>query len=191
VSDRGPINFQRGPRAACTDEPKLRARPRRMPARRIPLPQQGIQSPPRAPRCLQPTSPCSSSYARERMLLTDVTCHCPPRAVATPRAFSAAAISLKVAAPAFCAPRMMASTLAANLSASAVTASSAPLRATESLGLPRVTREPLQPQALGGSGSRLARAPSRRGRQTDGARTGPRLAPTPRPKRAPYEPSSR
>ena len=33
----------------------------------------------------------------------------------------------------------MGSTLAANLSASAVTASSAPLRATESLGLPRVT----------------------------------------------------
>src|ERR1700738_4830367 len=73
------------------------------------------------------------------MFATDFACHWPPRAVATPRAFKADAISLKVAAPAFCASRMMGSTLPANLSASVVTASSAPLRATESLGLPRVT----------------------------------------------------
>jgi hypothetical protein len=79
------------------------------------------------------------SYARSSMLLTDVACHWPPRAVATPRAFSAAAISLSVFAPAFCASRMMGSTLAANLSAPAVTASTALLRAIWSLGLPRAT----------------------------------------------------
>jgi TolB-like protein/class 3 adenylate cyclase len=55
------------------------------------------------------------------------------------RALSAAAISLSVFAPAFCASLMIGSTLAANLSASADTASKAFLRATWSLGLPRVT----------------------------------------------------
>jgi hypothetical protein len=59
------------------------------------------------------------AYARSRMFATDFAYHWPPRAVATPRAFKADAISLKVAAPAFCASRMMGSTLAAkNLSAS-------------------------------------------------------------------------
>jgi hypothetical protein len=82
---------------------------------------------------------CASPQARSRMFATDFAYHCPPRAVATPRAFKADAISLRVAAPAFCASRMIGSTLAANLSASVVTASSALLRATESLGLPRVT----------------------------------------------------
>jgi hypothetical protein len=50
-------------------------------------------------------------YARSRVLLTDFACHWPPRAVATPRAFSAAAISLRDVAPAFCASRMMGSTV--------------------------------------------------------------------------------
>jgi len=58
-------------------------------------------------------------YARSRTLLTDFACHCPPRAVATPRAFSAAAISRNVVAPAFCASRMIGRTFAANRSASA------------------------------------------------------------------------
>jgi hypothetical protein len=49
-------------------------------------------------------------------------------------------MSLKVVAPAFCAPRMIGSTLAANLSASVATASSALLRATESLGLTNLSR---------------------------------------------------
>jgi hypothetical protein len=84
-------------------------------------------------------SACVCHYARSRMLATDFAYHCPPRAVATPRAFKADAISLRVAAPAFCASRMIGSTLAANLSASAATASSALLQAAESLGLPRVT----------------------------------------------------
>ena len=44
-------------------------------------------------------------YARTRMLLTDLT----PRAVATPRAFSASAMALTVVAPAFGASRMMGS----------------------------------------------------------------------------------
>jgi hypothetical protein len=52
-------------------------------------------------------------YARSRMLLTDFACHWPPRAVATPRVFSAAAISLRDVAPAFCASRMIERTLAA------------------------------------------------------------------------------
>ena len=69
----------------------------------------------------------------------DFACHWPPRAVAIPRAFSAAAISLRDAAPALCASRIRGSTLAANLSAEAVTVSSALLRATWSLGLPSVT----------------------------------------------------
>ena len=73
------------------------------------------------------------SQARSRTFATDFACHCPPRAVATPRAFSAAAISLRDVAPAFCASRMMGRTLAANRSASAVTASSALLRATMEL----------------------------------------------------------
>ena len=34
-----------------------------------------------------------TSYARPRMLLTDLGCHCPPRAVGTPRAFRTLAIS--------------------------------------------------------------------------------------------------
>jgi len=79
------------------------------------------------------------SYVRSRMFATDLAYQCPPRAVATPRAFKADAISLKGAAPAFCASRMMGSTLATNLSASVVTAASALLRAIESLGLPSVT----------------------------------------------------
>jgi hypothetical protein len=58
------------------------------------------------------------AYARSRMFATDFAYHCPPRAVATPRAFKADAISLSVAAPAFFASRMMGNTLAANLSAS-------------------------------------------------------------------------
>ena len=60
-------------------------------------------------------------YARSRTFATDLAYHCPPRAVATPRAFKADAISLRVVAPAFWASRMIGSTLAANLSASAVT----------------------------------------------------------------------
>jgi hypothetical protein len=46
-------------------------------------------------------------YARSRTLLTGFACHCPPRAVATPRAFSAVAISLNVFAPAFWASLMI------------------------------------------------------------------------------------
>jgi hypothetical protein len=42
---------------------------------------------------------------------TDCAYHCPPRAVAIPRALGASAISLKVRAPAFCASRMIGSTL--------------------------------------------------------------------------------
>jgi hypothetical protein len=83
--------------------------------------------------------PLPVSQARSRTFATDFACHCPPRAVATPRAFRADAISLSVLAPAFCASRMIGRTFAANLSASAVTACTALLRATESLGLPRVT----------------------------------------------------
>jgi hypothetical protein len=49
--------------------------------------------------------------ARSRMLLTDFARHRPPRAVATPRAFNAAAMSLNDVAPAFCASRMMGRTL--------------------------------------------------------------------------------
>ena len=49
------------------------------------------------------------------MFATDFACHCPPRAVATPRAFSAAAMSLRDVAPAFWASRMMGRTFAANL----------------------------------------------------------------------------
>jgi hypothetical protein len=89
-------------------------------------------------------SACVCSYARSRMLATDFAYHCPPRAVETPRAFKADAISLQVAAPAFCASRMIGSTLAANLSASVVTASSALLRATESLGLAITIAEALR-----------------------------------------------
>ena len=55
--------------------------------------------------------------------------HCPPRAVAMPRALSASAISRSVRAPAFCASRMIGSTFAAYLSASDFTASTALLRA--------------------------------------------------------------
>src|SRR6476659_6179372 len=63
-----------------------------------------------------PSSPAAASslYARSRMFATDLACHCPPRAVGTPRAFSAAAISRNDVAPAFCASRMIGSTLAAN-----------------------------------------------------------------------------
>jgi hypothetical protein len=66
------------------------------------------------------------------MFATDWAYHCPPRAVAIPRALSASAISLKVRAPAFCASRMIGSTLATYLSASAFTAL---LRAMWSRGL--------------------------------------------------------
>ena len=71
----------------------------------------------RCPR-LPPSSPAAASfpYARSRMFATDFACHCPPRAVGTPRAFSAAAISLRDVAPAFCASRMMGRTLAATVS---------------------------------------------------------------------------
>jgi hypothetical protein len=71
----------------------------------------------------------SQSYERSRMLLTDFACHWPPRAVATPLAFSASAMSLRVVAPAFCASRVIESTLAAYLSASALTVAMAFLRA--------------------------------------------------------------
>ena len=56
-----------------------------------------------------------------------------------PRAFKAAAISLSVVAPAFCASRIMGRTFAANLLALEITASTALLRATWSFGLPKVT----------------------------------------------------
>ena len=46
------------------------------------------------------------------MFATDFAFHWPPRAVATPRALSAAAISLRDVAPAFCASRMSGRTLA-------------------------------------------------------------------------------
>jgi hypothetical protein len=48
-----------------------------------------------------------------RRFATDCAYHCPPRAVAIPRALSASAISLSVRAPAFCASRMIGSTFAA------------------------------------------------------------------------------
>ena len=73
----------------------------------------------------------------------------PPRAVATPRAFNALGMSVRVVAPAFCASLMMGRTLAANLSAEAVTVSIALLRATWSLGLP--PRVLLQPRGPAGS----------------------------------------
>jgi len=52
-------------------------------------------------------------YALSRMFATLWAYHCPPRAVAIPRAFRASAISLSVRAPAFWASRMIGRTLAA------------------------------------------------------------------------------
>src|SRR5882724_1802752 len=112
------------------------------------------------------------------MLLTDFACHCPPRAVATPRAFSAAAIFRRDVAPAFCASRMMGRTLAANLSAEAVTISTALLRATWSFGLPRVTREPWQLREPAGCACLSGRAPSRPELRRGVGQTGQRLAPS-------------
>jgi hypothetical protein len=45
------------------------------------------------------------------MFFTEAANHFPPRAVCTPRAFSASVISRSVVAPAFCAARMIGSTL--------------------------------------------------------------------------------
>ena len=62
-------------------------------------------------------------------------------------------------------------TLAANLSASAVTASTALLRACGALGYQGSPREPLQPRGPAGSVSRLARAPfGQRGEQVQDER---------------------
>jgi hypothetical protein len=66
-----------------------------------------------APNSVPVISSIFSTYARSRMLLTDLACHRPPRAVAMPRAFSASAICRNVVAPAFWASRMMGRTLAA------------------------------------------------------------------------------
>src|SRR5450756_139129 len=74
---------------------------------------------------------------RSSTFLTDVACHRPPRAVATPRAFSASATSRRVLAPAFCASLMIGSTLAAYLSALVLITTWAASRASGSLGPPR------------------------------------------------------
>jgi len=65
------------------------------------------------------------------IFLTDDAYHRPPRAVATPRALRASAISLSVVAPAFLISRMIGSTSAAWLSAAAPMVSKATSRLGE------------------------------------------------------------
>jgi hypothetical protein len=71
----------------------------------------------------------SGGYALARTLLTVIACQRLPRAVGTPRAFSASAMARSDLAPAFCISRMIGSTLAACRSALAATTSTATLRA--------------------------------------------------------------
>ena len=121
---------------------------------------------------------CVSPQARSRMFATHFAYHWPPRAVGTPRAFSAAAMSLSVIAPAFCASRMMGKTLAANLSAEAVTVPPprfyGPRGALGYQGSPRVPllpREPAGYECYISARSFSARAANRC--RTNGSTSGP------------------
>lgn len=119
------------------------------------------------------------------MFATDRAYHWPPRAVAMPRAFGASAISRSVRAPAFCASRMIGSTLVAYPSASYFTASTALLLATLSLGLPRVTPRAWPLKGPDGSEWKSARVPSRPARQTGAGRTDRHPVRARRPRKAP------
>jgi hypothetical protein len=112
------------------------------------------------------------SQARCKMFETDFACH-----LATPRCSDAASVQCRrnlfegrcTGPPRLAHDRQD----VAEGSASAAMASSALLRATESLGLPRIIpRVPRQPPRPDAYGLRLARAPSRPVRRTGGGRTG-------------------
>jgi hypothetical protein len=70
------------------------------------------------------------------MLPTVAPCHCPPRAVRTPRALSASASALLPVMPAACRLSMIGRTLAANWSAPARSAALPSFAASPARGLP-------------------------------------------------------
>jgi hypothetical protein len=80
-----------------------------------------------------------SAIGRSKTFLTDIACQLPPRAVEMPRALSASATARNVVAPAFWASLMIGRMFAACWSAPALIDATALSRASESLGLPRVT----------------------------------------------------